>query len=92
MPHTETDCRHCGGTGKALDQQATASHMLKLRRDSGLSLQGVSDLILRLHGEGYTTGYLSKLENGKKPWSPRLVRRWEGACGVAESRESGRVG
>jgi len=81
MKLTEVICSCCGGTGKEIDQEATAGAMKALRSTAGLSLQDVSDSIAQLHGEEYGTSYLSKLEHGRNRWNPRLVTLWEDACG-----------
>ena len=64
-------CRCCGGTGDEIDNVAVGIDMRWKRKASGMSLRAMAN------GLGFTSAYLSDLENGKRNWRKSLIDYYE---------------
>lgn len=67
------DCRACGGSGREQDDKAIGKAMQAAREKAGLTLREVGERI------GYSTGYISDLEHGRKHWSDDLMVNYRAA-------------
>lgn len=75
------DCSRCGGTGRVINQAAVGEQYWKERLAGGYTLRQISDLT------GYSIGYLSDLEHGRKDWRLEIRAKYRAALIIlAEDR------
>lgn len=63
----------------AIDQAICCLQAKGQRIACGVKMQALADTL------GYSIGYISDLENGRRDWNETLYRRWLEACKKAKS-------
>jgi transcriptional regulator with XRE-family HTH domain len=66
-------CKHCGGTGRALDHVALGAHQRAMREKAGKSLRAIAAKMK------VSAPYLSDLENGRRNWTEEKVEAYRKA-------------
>lgn len=64
-------CPHCGGRGKV--EFATGDELQLARKNKGLSLRGMGELL------GVSHAYVDDLEKGRRSVSSKMAKRWYSA-------------
>lgn len=66
-------CSKCDGDGFEYDHEAIGRSMARMRKESRATLREVAGLL------GYSIGYVSDLEHGRKNWSLKLMNFYAAA-------------
>jgi len=61
-------CKRCNGTGKEPNQKSIGAHMRKHREQAGI---GLREMAAKMKTD---FGFLSRLELGKRTWSPEIKK------------------
>ena len=70
LPQPTRDCPCCKGTGKVRDHTAFGEQMQARRKAADITLKTLAERT------GYSVGYWSDLEHGRRHWSDDLAARY----------------
>lgn len=73
-------CPKCGMPNQWFDAQATGAALRSEREQAGLNCVQVGDAM------GISRAYVSALELGDRPWSPKLVEQYRAALATAKQQ------